>query len=111
MPDLEVVARDLVAHSVRPPTPVFALARRVRGRRLRRRAAGALAGLMALALVVSVVQITRGGQGTQRVMTAPASTSPPGAGVTPPGWICVNYDRASIAVPPGWKVASVVPRI
>ena len=105
MPDLEAAVRELIEHPVRPPTPMSELARRVRRREFHHRAAGGLAALVALALVVSAVQISRDGRVVQKVSTAPTYAPLPGTGVTPPGWIRVNYGRASVAVPPEWRVA------
>lgn len=106
MLDLDRAARDLIAHPVRPPTPISGLAAKVRRRRFRRRAGGGLGALVALALVVSVVQITRDNHAVQKVSTAPGYLSIAGTGITPPGWTRINYGRASIAVPPGWQVAN-----
>ena len=105
MPDLEAAVRELIEHPVRPPTPISELARRVRRRQFHRRVAGGLAALVVLALVVSAVQISRDGRVVQNVSTAPTYPRLPGTGVTPPGWTRVNYGRASVAVPPQWRVA------
>lgn len=103
MREIEDAAADLVAHPVRPPTPVDVLARAVRARRRRLGAVVSAAVLAVGGVAAGLVVSASGGGRTERVSTGPAPgpAAASGAGVTPPGFVRVDYGRASIAVPAG----------
>ena len=108
MREIEDAAAQLVAHPVRPPTPVTVLARRVRARR--RSLGAAVSAVVVLAGGVSAGLAVAASEGSrlEQVSTGPApgASTPAGGGVTPPGFVRVDYGQASIAVPYGWKVLS-----
>lgn len=106
MREIENAAAELVAHPVRPATPVAVLARTVRARRRRHGAVLSAVVLAVGGIAAGLAVSASSGGSTERVSTGPVPAGAPasGAGVTPPGFVRVDYGRASIAVPAGWKV-------
>lgn len=83
---------------------VSARAQRVRKRRIAGSVA-ASASVVGLAVAL-IVSLWPSGGARNVMVTGPGGLSGelPGVGVTPPGWVRVDYGNASIAVPAGWDI-------
>ncbi len=112
----EELDRALTAALARVDEPDVEAARgRLHRRIRRRRMMTSLAILPMLAAVIAVsVVVTSAGTHSQRVVTGPATTTPPIGGLAPlpvkmiagpPGWQPVDYGNARVWVPGDWKIS------